>query len=162
MAAEVIGASLATIVQGCGAFQSKVRSLLKERGITEIDHDAWYKLEDVASVLNELERTVGPNLMVLLGRYIPENAMLPPEIDTFEKALLSLDMVYQMHHRNGEVGSYNITVESPGQIRAICNTPAYSTNVNLGMFRGFGNKFGIAPNIEVVDPSGGGEFMIRY
>jgi len=88
--------------------------------------------------------------------------MLPPEIDSFEKALLSLDMVYKMHHRNGDVGSYDITVEGPGQIRAVCNTPAYSANVNLGMFRGFAGKFGIFPNIEVVDASGGGKFTIRY
>jgi hypothetical protein len=46
--------------------------------------------------------------MFLIGKAIPEKAVLPPEIDSLEKALHSINMAYRMNHRGGEFGFYKL------------------------------------------------------
>jgi hypothetical protein len=157
---EAHGSSVQNIVEGCGVFQNRVKALLASKGITEIDANKWYDLEVVLSVTDELAKSVGPNVLVEIGKFVPKNAQFPPEIDSFEKALLTLDVAYQMNHRNGNIGEYKVVQEDLKTFRVVCNTP-YPAKFNLGLIRGLARKFNSLVRIEEIDTTKGGEFLVK-
>jgi hypothetical protein len=157
---EAHGSSVQNIVEGCGVFQNRVKTLLASKGITNIDANTWYDLEVVLAVTEELAKSVGPNVLVEIGKYAPKNAQFPPEIDSFEKALLTLDVAYKMNHRNGNIGDYKVTKEDLKTFKIVCNTP-YPAKFNLGLIRGLARKFNSLARIEEVGTSKGGEFIVK-
>ncbi|HEU4964394.1 MAG TPA: hypothetical protein VFV52_11175 [Bacilli bacterium] len=157
---EAHGSSVQNIVEGCGVFQRRVKTMLAERGISEIDSNNWYDLEVVLSVTEELASSVGPNVLVEIGKYAPKNAQFPPEIDSFEKALSTLDVAYKMNHRNGNIGEYKVVQEDAKTFKVTCDTP-YPSKFNLGLLRGLARKFNSFARIEEVGNTKGGEFNIK-
>ncbi|NQX59947.1 hypothetical protein [Paenibacillus qinlingensis] len=160
MSVEVHGSAVKSVIEGCGVFQKRVRTLLAEKGIAELDVQAWYSLDDVITVITDLSASVGSNLLLEIGKYIPKNSVFPPEIDSFEKAVVLLDIAYKMNHRNGNYGEYKCIQEDPQTLRFICNVP-YPAMVNLGILRGFARKFQSLAIIEEVNMNGGGEFVVK-
>jgi hypothetical protein len=157
---EAHGSSVLNIVEGCGVFQNRVKALLAEKGITDIDPSKWYDLELVLAVTEELAKTVGPNVLVEIGKNVPKNAQFPPEINTFEKALQSLDVAYKMNHRNGNIGEYKVVQEDLKTYKVICDTP-YPAKFNLGLLRGLARKFNSLVRIEEDGTARGGSFKVR-
>lgn len=157
---EAHGSSVQNIVEGCGVFQRRVKTMLADKGITDIDSNKWYDLEVVLSVTNELAQSVGPNVLIEIGKYAPKNAQFPPEIDSFEKALTTLNIAYQMNHRNGNIGEYKVVQEDAKTFKISCNTP-YPAKFNLGLLRGLARKFNSFARIEEVGSSAGGEFVVK-
>lgn len=157
---EAHGSSVQNIVEGCGVFQRRVKTMLAERGITDIDPNNWYDLEVVLSVTDELANSVGPNVLVEIGKYVPKNAQFPPEIDSFDKALMTLNVAYQMNHRNGNIGEYKVNQEDAKTFKVIANTP-YPSKFNLGLLRGLARKFNSFARIEEVGNTPGGEFVVK-
>ncbi|CAI6086092.1 hypothetical protein [Cohnella sp. JJ-181] len=160
MSVEVHGSAVKSVIEGCGVFQKRVKALLAEKGIMELDPEAWYSLDDVIAVITGLAASVGNNLLLEIGKYIPKNSVFPPEVDSFEKAVVLLDVAYKMNHRNGNYGEYKCLQEDSKTIRMICNVP-YPAMVNLGILRGFARRFQSFVVIEEVHMNGGGEFVIR-
>ncbi|MCX7571718.1 hypothetical protein OS242_17380 [Tumebacillus sp. DT12] len=157
---EAHGSSVQNIVEGCGVFQNRVKALLAEKGISDIDPGKWYDLEVVLAVTEELAKSVGPNVLVEIGKYAPKNAQFPPEINSFEKALLSLDIAYKMNHRNGNIGEYKVQQEDLKTFKVICDTP-YPSKFNLGLLRGLARKFNSLVRIEEEGSARGGAFTVR-
>ncbi|CAM4496413.1 hypothetical protein FHS16_005546 [Paenibacillus endophyticus] len=160
MSVEVHGSAVKSVIEGCGVFQKRVKALLAEKGIVELELEAWYSLDHVITVITDLSASVGSNLLLEIGKYITKNSVFPPEMDSFEKAVALLDVAYQMNHRNGNYGEYKCIQEDIKTIRFICNVP-YPAMVNLGILRGFARKFQSLATIEEVNMNGGGEFIIR-
>src|SRR5689334_4395312 len=102
---EVQGSILQSLSIGLGAFQSKLKKILQERGIETIDPTGWYDFDMVLTLLNQN----GPAVLTQVGKQISDNAVFPPEVNTFEKSLLTLNMAYHMNHRNGNIGEYVVT-----------------------------------------------------
>jgi len=156
---EVIGLSLRNTIEGCGAFKKMALNLLEKNGALNIKDDEWYSLKSTLSIFEEMTRKAGPGLMVQIGKNIPKHAKIPPEIKTFEQALPLLDIIYQMSHRYGEIGSYIVVKESEKTFKVTCDVP-YPAKLNFGLIRGFAEKFDTFVDIEELDLSGGGEFLI--
>ncbi len=157
---EVHGSAVKSVIEGCGVFQKRVKTLLAEKGIEELDVNAWYSLDDVIAVITKLAASVGNNLLLEIGKYIPKNSVFPPEVDSFEKAVVLLDVAYKMNHRNGNYGEYKCIQEDPHTIRVICNVP-YPAMVNLGILRGFARRFQSLVTIREASMDGGGEFVLK-
>ena len=61
--------------------------------------------------------------LVSIGMKIPETAVFPPEIDSIDSGLNSIDVAYHMNHRGGEIGVYQATTVSKQQIDVLCRNP---------------------------------------
>jgi len=157
---EVKGLSLKNTIEGCGAFKRMAYNLLEERGAKDIQEEEWYSLKSFLSILDEIAEKAGPNLLVQIGKNIRNNSVFPPEVKTYEQALLLMDVAYKMHHRKGDIGSYSVVKEGEKTIRMICDNP-YPAKMNYGLLRGLAEKFDTFADIEELDMSGGGEFLIK-
>ncbi|MGZ4031996.1 MAG: hypothetical protein ACXVP2_07565 [Tumebacillaceae bacterium] len=153
---EVQGTILQSLSIGLGVFQSRLKKVLQEKGIEQIDPNAWYDFDFVIDLLNQN----GPAVQTQVGKQISDNAVFPPEVNTFEISLLTLNQAYHMNHRNGKIGEYVVTKEDPKTIKVVCNTP-YQAKFNLGLIRGLAGKFQHMAKIEEVGNSVGGEFLVR-
>jgi hypothetical protein len=146
---EVLGNSILSILNGMEFSRSRALKILAENGITEIQGDVWYPLPKVLQAYHRVFEKVGPSTMRAVGRKIPENANLPPDIDTLEKALGSLDVAYRMNHRGpGDMGGYHYQPVAPRHVRLVCDSP-YPCDVDLGILEAFGDKFRPKDSIRV-------------
>lgn len=155
MATEVHGTALKNILDGCGIFQRKVTEALANKGISSIDVNTWYSLDAMISTLLEF----GPSVLLQIGKAVPNNSLFPPEIDSFEKAVMGLDFAYQMNHRNGAIGNY-VVHASGNDLIVECKVP-YPTPFNLGLLRGLATKFNSTAKIEELNGESGGTFKVR-
>ena len=66
----------------------------------------------------------------------------PPEIDNLQKALSSIDIVYQMNHKNGEIGYYKLLDFDTKYRRAImeCKKP-YPSHLDRSIITTMTRKF---------------------
>jgi hypothetical protein len=159
---ETNGATVRNIIEGCGVFQSRVTKLLAEKGITDIKMDGWYPLHVVLDIIQELAKSVGPNILSEIGKTVPKNSIFPPEIDSFEKVLVALDFAYKANHRNGNIGKYEVIQLEPKKYHVKCDNP-YPANFNLGLLRGLSRKFSTLVRIEQLESNlPGGEFIVKW
>jgi hypothetical protein len=158
---ETNGATLRNIYEGCGVFQSQVVRLLRKYGIYEIKMDTWYPLAIVLDIFEELQASVGPNIVTEIGKQVPNHSVFPP-IGDFENALLSLDFAYKENHRNGKIGSYETIRISKFEYHLNCDNP-YPAKFNLGLLRGLSRKHATLAHIEQLNNDiWGGEFLIKW
>ncbi|TCP53374.1 hypothetical protein EV586_106108 [Tumebacillus sp. BK434] len=160
--AEANGLIVQTIVDGCGVFMNRARTILGEKGIVEIDEHGWYPLQAVLETLDELKRTVGKEIICEIGKHVAMRAKEIEGVHTFEQAMHALNDICHFHHRG--VGSselaYQCLQSEPNQLHIICHNP-YPHSFNLGIIRGMARKFSILVRIEAL-PSvhRGGEFLV--
>lgn len=159
--AEANGLIVQTVVDGCGVFMNRAKTILREKGIAEIDEHGWYPLQAVLETLDELKRTVGKEIICEIGKHVALRANYIDGVDTFQQAMHSLNEICLLNHR--EVSStmvYQCIQLEPNQLHIICNIP-YPRSFNLGILRGMARKFSILVRIEPL-PSDhrGGEFLV--
>jgi hypothetical protein len=146
---KVMGRSVLAIVHGMEFSQSRVTKILLENGITTVKADQWYPLPAVLNSFRRIFEKVGPSTVRTIGRKIPDNAGLPPDIDTLEKSLRSLDMAYRMNHRGeGPIGSYYYQSMGSRHARIMCDNP-YPCDMDQGILEGLGDKFRPKDSIRV-------------
>jgi len=160
--AEVNGNSMLVTLNGCGAFKRQAMALLQERGVTSaVENGEWYPLSTLLGILEELARKVGSNVLVEVGKKVPELSTFPPQIETFAQVLESLNVAYHMNHRNGDIGDYQVTKTDASTYRVDCSTVPYPAKFNFGLIRGLSNKFEALVDIEEADSAGGGVFIVK-
>ncbi len=94
------------MVDGMGAFKSKAYEILLNNEIDDPKAGQWYKLQGWLDSFKEIYEKIGSTTIKVIGMKVPENAKFPPDINSIEKVLASLDVAYQMNHRGGNAGSY--------------------------------------------------------
>ncbi len=129
--AEVSGAAILSTLAGMG---SRVDEIMARHGLVGVTADGWYPQQAWLDVLRSIYEGEGPTLfdMVSIGMKIPETALWPPEIDTVEAALASIDMAYHMNHRNGEIGHYRAETVGERHMQIICDNP-YPSDFDYGI-----------------------------
>lgn len=131
------GASVQSVVAAMGA---NIQPILKHNNLGTIDPEAWYPQQDYLNVFNELEAT-GSGVMsnlVSIGMKILDNAHFPPDVDTIEKALGSLDVYYSLNNKDKRGGWH---VEIDGQ-QAICtSTTPYPADLEYGILYAMTRRF---------------------
>lgn len=138
---EVLGTAILSIINGMEFSQSRALKILSENGITTIQGDVWYPMTGVLRAFSRVFEKVGPSTVRAIGRKVPENAQMPPDIDSLEKALRSLDLAYQMNHRGPSArGGYHCQPVGARHVRMVCDNP-YPCDMDLGILDAFADKF---------------------
>ncbi len=166
---QVNGTSVATVIKGMGIFERTAREYLAEKGIVDLvaDTEHWYPLQAWLEVIEKIANEIGESTLFQIGLKIPENSQFPPDIDSIEKALASIDVAYHMNHRNAQgqvlfdptesqpnmlegIGHYHFH-KLPDQNKAImtCDNP-YPCAFDKGIIKALSDKFKPATCLGVV------------
>jgi len=127
-AVEVSGRVIQAAIAGLGKGAVEV---LEAYGIKDPQPDQWINLQTFLDALKALSEGGLLNL-VAVGMKIPENAEWPPDIDSIEAALESIDTAYHMNHRGGEIGHYVYQKVGERHVRMICTNP-YPSDFDYGL-----------------------------
>lgn len=136
--AQCMGAPMISVLQALG---DTAKPLLAKHGLEDVESEGWYSLQSYLDLFRELGQTseYASQDMVNIGRHISENAHLPPEVDSADKALMGIKQVYDFNHRNGG-DSWTVEVLPNGNIRAIDASP-YPADMSYGIVYGFASRF---------------------
>ncbi|EFW89801.1 hypothetical protein ZOD2009_21502 [Haladaptatus paucihalophilus DX253] len=142
---EVEGRAVSSIVRGVGSFsdayERRALSILEENGIPKPQPGEWYPMESYLDAFDKLAETVGPRTVTKIGTKIPDVVEWPSAVDSVESALSSVDDVYQMNHRGGEVGYYEFEKTGETEGRMVCVNP-YPPELNRGLITGVVETWG--------------------
>jgi hypothetical protein len=169
--AEFLGVSLFPAIWSLPSFvQKNMLNTLAEEGITNLDVDAWYSLKIILRYYKKVVEYYGPHTTFDLGKSIPENAVFPPGVDSIESGFELINMGYNMNHRNGYVGFYNVVSHDleKKEIVMQCYNP-YPCDFDRGIFTSMARKFktGVRVVVDETKPTkkkGGDEswYIISY
>jgi hypothetical protein len=143
---EVNGETVFAVVAGMGTFRSIALEILAENGIEDPKPGIWYPQQKWLDAFKRISASLGANTLFAIGIKIPENAQFPPDIDTIEKALQSIDVAYHMNHRNGDIGEYKFENAGLKSARMICRNP-YPCAFDRGIITAMAKRFKLQENI---------------
>lgn len=153
--AEVRGNSIKSFLGGLGTFREEGLKILKKHGLSEPQETSWYSAQIFVNACRTILEAVGPNALFAIGKQVLDNAEFPPEINSLEKALGSLDVAYHMNHRlNGVVlfdpqtgkmgeGIGHYRIEMTGrrrETRLVCDEP-YPCDFDRGLIESICRRF---------------------
>ena len=169
--AEVLGQTLLSSILGLPSFaQKNMLSILEEQGITNLDATKWYSIRTILAVYERVTIDFGPHTMFDLGKAVPANAQFPPGVNDIDSALASMDIGYQMNHKNGYVGFYKVIRHDKVEKEIIiqCYNP-YPCDFDRGIITAMARKFqsGIRVVVDETKPTkkkGGNEswYIVSY
>ncbi len=148
---EVTGESVTAFIEGVGLYAPSAAQMLGENGITNPLPGKWYPQQSFLNGFKAIAERTGPSVLKNIGRSVPEHAKWPPEINSIESGLKSVDVAYHMNHRNGSVGSYSLTKTSPKSITMVCTNP-YPDYFDFGLIESVAKKFakaGEKPKVKI-------------
>ena len=154
---EVNGETVLTTVNSFPEFMRNIAlKILAENGIKNPVQGGWYSQKAWLDSFKEIAEKYGSNTLFEIGKAIPSNAKFPPEIDTIEKALASIDVAYHMNHRNGDIGFYKLVShdESKATLVMQCKNP-YPCDFDRGIITAMARKFktGVKVALDTSKPS---------
>jgi len=124
--AEISGRTLLGILSGlevAGAPREEIVTILAKAGVLDPQPGDWYPQQAILTVLDESAKRWGTEALRSAGRAVPVTARFPPEVDSLERALLTLDVAYQVNHRGGRIGQYTCRPVGPRQMEIYCDNP---------------------------------------
>lgn len=126
---EVKGEAILSIVNAFLSKEEAMREILQRNGISDLKEGEWYSQVNYLNGYKEIGETFGPATLFRIGTVIPDNAIFPPDIDSLEKALHSIDVAYNINHRNGDIGYYKLLSFDNENRKAVmeCKNPYHST-----------------------------------
>lgn len=144
---QVNGQTVLSIVEGMGLFKERALRILAENSISNPQPEQWYSQQAWLNAFKTIAETIGQATLYQIGKKIPENAIWPPDIDSIEKALASIDTAYHLNHRGGEIGHYTFTPAADRSGKMVCHNP-YPCDFDRGLVEAIARKF--APTGAVV------------
>ena len=124
-------------------------ALLAKAGVLDPEPEGWYPQQAILTVLEEAAKRWGPGILHQAGRAIPRTARFPPEIDSLERALLTLDLAYQVNHRGGLIGHYLGKRLGPKALELLCDNP-YGCDFDEGILAALIEWYGPAGEVPAV------------
>lgn len=146
---EVNGETIRSVVEGMGIAKELGLKFLSDEGIEDPQPGQWYSQQAWLNVFRTITERIGQGTLFAIGKAIPENAQWPPEVDTIEKALASVDVAYHMNHRGGEIGHYQFEQTGPDSGKMICHNP-YPSEFDRGIITAVVRKFAPQGTLPVV------------
>ena len=134
-AVEIWGGSLLAMVEGlalAGMPRDESLALLGRAGVLDPDREGWYSHQALLDTLREAGGRYGEGALRAAGRAIPVGSRFPPEVETLERALLTLDIAYQVNHRGGRIGHYTCKPLGPRRMELYCDNP-YGCELDQGI-----------------------------
>lgn len=136
----VNGQTVLAVVEGMEHSREKAQQILTKHGIANPHKEEWYPQQSWLNSFKEIAENIGTYALYCIGVKIPDNAQFPPDIDSLEKALKSIDVAYHMNHRGGEIGDYKFLKDADGSLHFICNNP-YPCEFDRGIIEGVARKY---------------------
>ena len=138
---KVIGQTILAVVDGMGVFKETALKWLKEEGIENPKPDKYYSEQAWLNCFKRISRTLGDVTLRNIGRTWPSNVQFPPELNSIEQVLETMDKIYQINHiGEGDPGHY--TWEKTGESSGIMTTDhPYPCSLDHGVLEGFVNHF---------------------
>ena len=134
-------------------FQEMIKKVLAKHGVVDVVPENWYRLQPVLDALKEIEDSYGHFLLREVGEQAAERAPIPPEINSLQAVLFSLNPTLHKFHRGGNIGGYEVKEEKTSQgltrYRVVASTP-YPCSLTSGYLEGFSKRFGAAEWKEVL------------
>ena len=135
--AKVSGDAILAMVEGLGAFKRMALEIFEQNEVRDPQKDEWYPQQSWLNAFKTIAERIGPNTLYNIGTKIPENAKWPPNVDTIDKALGSIDIAYHMNHQidnemlfnpnTGEmkegIGHYGFELLKENKVKMVCNNP---------------------------------------
>ena len=137
---EVNGETVHCVIDGMGGFQATAYKILAKVGIEDPQPGEWYSQQALLNALGVIADKLGADALYSIGFKIPDNAQLPLNIDTLDRALNSLDTAFHMNHRNGEIGHYNLTSVTDNSFEMVCDNP-YPCDFDRGILAALCSRF---------------------
>ncbi len=137
---DVCGKAVLSIIKGMEYFEEKALEILAENGIHHPIPEEWYSQQAWLDAFRKIYMEIGPYALYSIGKKIPDSAHFPPDIDSLENALRSIDVAYHMNHRGGAIGNYNFNKSADGSISLVCENP-YPCEFDRGIIEGIARKF---------------------
>jgi hypothetical protein len=132
---EIWGGSLLAMVDGlasAGMPRDESMALLGRAGVLDPEREGWYSHQALLDTLREAGGRYGEAALRAAGRAIPIGSRFPPEVETLERALLTLDIAYQVNHRGGRIGRYACRLLGPRRMELCCDNP-YGCELDQGI-----------------------------
>jgi len=139
--AEATGLSLG-IVDGLKKFSQIFTLLLVRNGFDPEVREEWYPMQQFLNVYRDINETFGSATMFYVGMRTMDEVAWPPELDSWQKALSSVDMAYKMNTQ-GNGGSYLFEPVSDTYVRMVCHNP-WPSDYDLGLLKGICNNFPVS------------------
>ena len=146
---EVNGETVLSVVAGLGQNKEAGLQVLEEHGINDPQPGQWYSQQAWLDAFRSIAQGMGPGALRAIGRSIPSNAQWPPEVDTIEKGMASIDVAYHLNHRGGEIGYYRYEPAGPRSGKMVCRNP-YPSDFDLGIIDAVAHKFAPPASFPVV------------
>lgn len=148
--AEVIGMAINAVVAAMG---DEVLPVLEKHSLANVDPNAWYPQQKFLDFFADIAQQKTLNTMfdlINIGMKIPENILLPPEMQSIPAIMQAMDMTYQMNHRNGDVGHWHCNIIDERTIEMTAEKP-YPDDFDYGAMYSFARR--LAPpdgNVKIV------------
>jgi hypothetical protein len=136
----VSGDTVLAVINELGEQKPRALEILAEHKIAPPQAGKWYPQQNWLNGLRRITAGMEASSLIALGRKIQEAAAWPPEIDSLQAALASIDATYHQNHRNGEVGQYLYEKTSLRSGKMVCSTP-YPCDFDRGILSGVSRKF---------------------
>lgn len=138
---EVYGRSVQALLHAMEFLKLKAGQVLASHGIESLEPEEWYPMQSVLDSFNDILQQVGPHTTRSIGRSVPQSAVFPPAINSFESALQSLDQAYRMNHRgSGDIGSYRYQPGVNKSAGMVCDNP-YPCEFDQGLIEALYDRF---------------------
>lgn len=139
---KVIGALIQTVVDAIDIGKERRLEILRKHGLGDVKPNEWYSQQKWLDVFKEISREIGDKTLYLIGKKVPSNAKLPPDINSLDKALYAIDMGYKMNHSGGEIGSYKVVSFDAAKRTAMLKVTApYPSEFDRGIIMFFLTQF---------------------
>lgn len=121
---EVNGQTVLAFIEGVPAgYEDKAYAILEQHGIEEPEPGEWYPQDAWLDAFEEMEGLVGEATLTRAGSRIPETADWPSDINLVVGALELIDEAYQLNHRGGDIGYYDVQQVSEDTVQVHCKNP---------------------------------------
>lgn len=137
---SVNGETVLSVVAGMGGFKAQALKILASHGIDDPQPGKWYPQQAWLDSFKEISESIGGKVLFEIGKKIPENAQWPPEVDSIEKALPSIDVAYHMNHKGGDIGNYSFKQNDEKNGVMVCKNP-YPCEFDRGIVTSVARKF---------------------
>jgi len=139
-AVEVNGETVLSVVAGMGSFGPHALKILAAAGIESPTAGHWYKQQAWLDAFEKIAQSIGDRTLHQIGLQIPQSAKFPPQIDSLDKALASIDTAYHMNHRGGPIGSYTWRSSGKSSGVMVCQNP-YPCDFDRGIVEATTKRF---------------------
>ena len=138
---QVSGEDISSVISGISA-SSLSRVLLAKYGLTDVQRGGLYPMASYLRLLHDLEVKM-PTVLKNIGKSIIDEALFPPDVKSFEQAMVVADQGYYMNHQGAkpdEIGHYAFEKKTSRHFVMTVDSP-YPCLFDEGVILGIARRF---------------------